>query len=336
MRFAMPEALWALLLVPALGALILASAGLRRRALARFAGGAGWAARASGEVSPNRRAVKAVCLLIAVAAGVVALARPQWGSGTEAITRKGIDLVIAIDTSKSMDAEDAPPTRLQRGIRAAGKLLDELEGDRVALVTFAGSATVACPLTLDHEAIRLFLDGLDTESVSVAGTALADAADAAIRALGPSESGAGETKGRAVLVISDGEDHEGGVEEAERALKRSGVTVFAIGVGTEQGAPIPTGEAGAYKKDREGKLITTRLDEKPLRTLAVDTGGRYYRATPAEGEIAELAKAMSAMDAAGSGTVLRTRWVERFQIPLAVALLALLVETALSDRRKTR
>jgi Ca-activated chloride channel family protein len=335
MRFATPQALWALLLVPAVAALLIAVGALRRRALARFAGGPAWAVRASGQVSEHRRGVKAVCLLVALAAGVLALARPQWGSGTESITRKGIDLVIAIDTSKSMDAEDAPPNRLARAVRAAEKLLDELEGDRVALVTFAGSASVACPLTLDHEAIRLFLEGLDTESVSVGGTALAEAAEASIRALGPSESGAGEAKGRAVLVISDGEDHEGGVEAAERELKRSGVTVFAIGVGTEQGAPIPAGEAGAYKKDRDGKLVTTRLDERPLRALAVETGGRYYRATPAEGEIAEVAKAMEAMDAAGSGTVLRTRWVERFQIPLAVALLALLVETALTDRRKT-
>jgi len=335
MQFAAPLALWALLLVPVAAGLLLAAAWSRTRALARFAGGADRVDRIAGDVSRDRRATKAVLLVVALAAGVVAAARPQWGAGTEAITRKGIDLVIVLDTSKSMDAEDAPPTRLQRGIRAARSLLDALEGDRVALVTFAGKAAIACPLTLDHEAVKLVLDTTDTESVSVPGTALSDAVETAIRALGPPPAAGGEAKGRAVVVISDGEDHEGGLEGAIRALKQAGVAASAIGVGTEQGAPIPTGEAGAYKKDAQGKLVTTRLDEGPLRTFAVETGGRYFRATPAEGEIAGIVSVLSKMDAAGSGTVLRTRWTDRFQIPLAFALVALLLDVSLSDRRRS-
>ena len=335
MRFAEPTLLWALLAVPLLLALVL-GAGLRRRlSLAAFAGGDAHVARFRGEVSANRRAAKLIAVLIAATAGIVAAARPQWGHGTETITRKGIDLAIVLDTSKSMAAADVAPSRLARGVRAASSLLDHLEGDRIALVTFAGKPAIACPLTLDHEAVRLFLDAVDVEAVSVPGTALAAAIQEGVRALGgPSVDGT-EAKGRALIVISDGEDHEGGVEGAIAAVKRAGVVVYGVGCGTDAGAPIPDGESGAYKKDAAGKLVTTRLDERPLRTLAIETGGKYYRATAAEGEVEEIAKALQAMDASGSGTVLKTRWVERFQIPLAIALLALVLETLISDRRES-
>ncbi len=334
MRFAEPAILWALFAVPLL-ALLFAYTGLRRRrALGAFAGSEAHVVRFRGEVSTNRRAAKSIAVLVAVAAAIVAAARPQWGQGTETITRKGIDLAIVLDTSKSMAAADVAPSRLARGVRAASSLLDRLEGDRIALVTFAGKSAVSCPLTLDHEAVRLFLDAVDVEAVSVPGTALAAAIETGVRALGPSTTEGTEAKGRALIVISDGEDHEGGVEGAILAAKRAGVVVYGIGCGTDQGAPIPQGESGAYKKDAQGKLVTTRLDERPLRSLAVETGGKYYRATGAEGEVEEIAKALEAMDASGSKTVLRTRWVERFQIPLAIALFALILETLISDRRR--
>jgi Ca-activated chloride channel family protein len=335
MRFAEPAILWGLFAVPLLALLILYAAARRRRALAAFAGGDLHLHRFRGEVSGNRRVAKAIALLVALTAGIVAAARPQWGQGTESITRKGIDLAIVLDTSTSMAAADVAPSRLARAARAASGLLDLLEGDRVALVTFAGKPAVACPLTLDHEAVRLFLDAVDVESVSIPGTALKAAIEEGIRALGPPAVEGVEAKGRALIVISDGEDHEGGVEGAISAAKRAGVVIYAIGCGTDQGAPIPQGESGAYKKDAQGKLVTTRLDERPLRNLAIETGGKYYRSTGGEGEVEEIAKALASMDAAGGKTVLKTRWVERFQIPLAIALAALVLETLISDRRKT-
>ena len=335
MRFADPTALFALLAVPVLALLIFYAGLRRRRALAAFGGGPAHLGRFRQEVSPHRRAAKAIALIVAATAGVLAAARPQWGQGTETITRKGIDLAIVFDTSKSMAAADVAPSRLERGVRAASTLLDRLEGDRVALVTFAGKPAIACPLTLDHGAVRLFLDAVDVEDVSVPGTALAAAIGEGIRALGPPAVEGTEAKGRALLVVSDGEDHEGGLEEAISAAKRAGVVVYGIGCGTDQGAPIPDG-SGAYKKDKEGNLVTTRLDERPLRNLAVETGGKYYRASAAEGEVDEIAGALAAMDASGSGTVLKTRWVERFQIPLALALAALMLEAVISDRKEPR
>jgi Ca-activated chloride channel family protein len=334
MRFAAPEALWGLLALPVLALALWGASRARWRALARFAGGPVYAARFAQEASPHRRAVKALSLCLALAFGIVAAARPQWGAGTETISRRGIDLVLLVDTSRSMAAEDAAPSRLARAVREASLLLDALGGDRVALVTFAGKAALACPLTLDHEAVKLFLDELDTEAVSVPGTALADALAESVRALGPAPAPETEAKARAIVLLSDGEDHEGGLDQAAKGLRQAGILVYAIGIGTESGAPIPEPD-GAYKRDDAGKPITTRLDERPLRSLALETEGRYFRASTSEAEVQEIAVSLASLDAAGSTTSVKTRWEERFQIPLALALVALLVDTVLSDRRRS-
>ena len=143
---------------------------------------------------------------------------------------------------------------------------------------------------------------------------------------------------RAVVLFSDGEDHEGGIDEAIALLKRSGASIYSVGCGTAHGGPIPlrsaAGSADGYKKDQDGKVVTTRLEEDLLEKLALETDGRYYRATPSEVEVEEIAKAIAGMDQKEHGTVLKTRYEERFQIPLAVALLALLAETVLGDRRR--
>jgi Ca-activated chloride channel family protein len=333
MRFAVPELLWALLALPLLAAAMWGAAVARRRALTRFGGGPALVGRHTRETSPHRRAVKALALLAAVGFGVVAAARPQWGAGTETVSRKGIDLVVLIDTSRSMSAQDVSPSRLARAVREASLLLDALGGDRVALVTFAGKPALACPLTLDHEAVKLFLEELDTEAVSVPGTALADALAEAAKALGPGPAPGTEAKARAIVVLSDGEDHEGGIDQATRALRQAGIVVYAVGCGTDGGAPIPEGD-GAYKRDEAGKPVTTKLEEGPLRHLALETEGRYFRASTSEAEVEEIAQSLSSLDASGSTTVVKTRWVERYQIPLALALCALLVDVALADRRR--
>jgi Ca-activated chloride channel family protein len=333
MRFAAPQVLWALLALPLLAAAMWGAAVARRRALARFGGGAAYLARFTREASPHRRAVKAIALLVAVAFGVVAAARPQWGAGTETVSRKGIDLVILIDTSRSMAAQDVSPSRLARATREAALLLDALGGDRVGLVTFAGRPALVCPLTLDHEAVKLFLDDLDTEAVSVPGTALADALVEAAKALGPGPAPGTEAKARAIVLLSDGEDHEGGLDQATRALRQSGIVLYGIGLGTDAGAPIPEAD-GAYKRDDAGKPVTTKLEEGPLRHLALETEGRYFRASTSEAEVEEIAQSLASLDAAGSTTVMKTRWVERYQIPLSIALAALLLDVALADRRR--
>jgi Ca-activated chloride channel family protein len=274
-----------------------------------------------------------ILLLTALTCGVLALARPQWGAGVETVTRTGADVVLVIDTSRSMAAADVAPDRIGLARQAAASLLDRLAGDRVALVTFAGSAVLACPLTVDQGAVRLFLDAVDVETVAVPGTALADGIRAAIRAFGPGDGKT--TRGRTIILFSDGEDHEGGVDEALEALRRSGVALFAVGCGTERGSPIPERDGPErFKKDREGRIVTTRLDEGLLTRLAVDSGGRSLRATPAGLEIDEIARAIAGLAGDAASTTLRTRYEERFQFPLALAIVALVAEAFVSETRR--
>jgi Ca-activated chloride channel homolog len=335
-RFASPGLLWLLVLVPLLAAGMFLAARRRRRLLDRFAAGAGYASRFLEEVSPHARVAKALLLLLAVTAGILAAARPQWGTRLETVNRKGLDVVIAVDTSQSMSARDVAPDRLGQARHAAASLVDRLGGDRIALVTFAGEASLACPLTLDQEAVKILLDALDVEIVPVAGTALADALRVATQAFGPAAPG-GVTRGRALVLFTDGEDHEGGVEEMARSLKDSGIALYAVGCGTQRGAPIPVGSGDGiseYKKDAQNRIVTTRLDESLLESLALATGGNYFRATPAEVEIEEIAEAVSGIEATEAGTVLKTRYEERYQIPLAAGLLALAAEMLIADRKR--
>lgn len=335
MRFARPDVLWWLATVPLLAGIFLLAATSRRRALRRFAGGEPWAARFAGDASPHRRTVKSILLLAAVVLGIVAAARPQWGAGVEALERKGVDVVFALDTSKSMSAEDVPPNRLELAKSAAEGLLDRLANDRVALVTFAGKAAIACPLTLDHGAVRLLLDATGVEEVPVGGTALSEAVSLTLEAFG---SAGRETRSRVVVLFSDGEDHEGGVGPAAEKLREAGVVLHAVGLGTERGAPIPDpdapGDGARYKRDRDGRIVTTRLDGEILSSLASGSRGRYYRASVAGGELDDLAATIANMEAGEAGSVLRTRWEDRYQIPLALAILALAAEMLVSDRRR--
>lgn len=337
MRFAEPALLWLLLLVPVLGVASWLAAIARRRSLERFAGGAAHAERFTETISRNRRAIKVLLLLLAIGAGITALARPQWGTRLEPIARRGVDVVLVIDTSRSMSAEDVAPNRLGQALHAAASLIKSLASERVALVTFAGRGTLTCPLTIDHEAALLFLDTIDVDLIPVQGSSISEAIRVAARSFGPA---GGEGRNRAIVLLSDGEDHEGQIEEAIQAVKQAKAAVYAVGCGTVHGSPIPVREAsgasGGYKKDAEGKVVTTRLNEELMEKLALDTGGGYYRATAAEVEVEEIAKAIAGMDQKEFGTVLKTRYEERYQIPLGLALLALAGETVLGDRRGGR
>lgn len=323
MRFAQPELLWLMLLLPPMFLAGWWSAVRRGRALRRFAGGPRLVSRFTGEVSVHRRAAKLLLLYFALACVILAAARPQWGTRLEPITRSGADVIVLLDNSLSMAAEDLAPNRLEQARNGIDQLLRRLSGDRVGLITFAGRATVACPLTLDQAAVRLFLHVVQVETVQVPGTALAEALGLALQSFGDEPAVQAE-RGRAVIVFSDGEDHEGGLDEVLEELRGNGIVVYTVGCGTTRGAPIPMRDAAGYKKDREDKIVTTRLDEGVLERLALETGGNYFRGTTLGQEIDQIAEGLSSMAAGELGTVLRARYEERFQIPLAAALLALL------------
>ena len=337
MRFAYPEILWLLLALPVLALASWISAGRRRRALRRFAGGPDTLQRFTASISSHRRVAKSLLLQLALVASLLAAARPQWGTLVDEVRQAGVDVVVLMDTSLSMVAEDLAPSRLELARDEIDTLLDALVGDRVALITFAGLPSLACPLTVDHGAVRLFLDAVEPEVVQVPGTALAEAIELGIEAFGNPDIETAN-RSRAMVLFTDGEDHEGGIEKVLLKLKKAGVVVHAIGVGTTRGAPIPLeGEvdgAGRFKKDAQGRLVTTRLDEAVLQRLALETGGHYYAATAAGREVDELIQTIGGMAASEFGATLRTRYKERYQIPLSIALCALIAEALLGDPRR--
>jgi len=339
MRFAQPEVLWLLLALPVIALAGWYSASRKRRALARFAGGVEALGRFTGDISKHRRAAKGLLLQVALLALLLAAARPQWGTLVDEVQYSGVDVVILLDTSLSMAAEDLAPSRLELARDEIGTLLDSVAGNRVALITFAGVPTLACPLTVDHGAVKLFLDAVEPEVVQVPGTALAEAILLGIDVFGePDELGV--DRSRALVLFTDGEDHEGGIDDVLPKLADAGVVVHAIGVGTTRGAPIPVDPSatglGAYKKDAEGRLVTTRLDETVLQQLALETGGHYHGATLGAREVDELIRTIGEMNESEFGASLRTRYRERYQIPLTIALIALVAETLLGDRRRKR
>lgn len=337
MRFAHPEVLWLLLALPVLALAGWISASRKRHALRRFAGGPEALQRFTGDISSHRRAAKALLLQLALLASLFAAARPQWGASVEAVRQAGVDVVVLMDTSLSMAAEDLAPSRLEFARGEIDTLLDALTGDRVALITFAGLPSLACPLTVDHGAVRLFLDAVEPEVVQVPGTALAEAIELGIGAFGDADA-SGADRSRVMVLFTDGEDHEGGIDRVLAKLEKAGVIVHAIGVGTTRGAPIPvTGGAdgaGRFKKDAAGRLVTTRLNEAVLQQLALETGGHYYAATAAAREVDELIQTIGRMAASEFGATLRTRYRERYQIPLSIALAALIAEALLGDPRR--
>lgn len=334
MRFARAEYLWLLLLVPAIAAALGLARARRRRYLARFADLAlvDKLVRTGG---PHVGVIKIVLVSLAATFLVLAAARPQWGSTLEQVSRKGVDLLIGIDISESMLAEDVKPNRLQKAREESSRLLDRLQGDRVGLIAFAGSAGVLCPLTLDYTAVRIFLDVLAPDLISYPGTSIAEAIKRGMETFS-----AEERKFKVMLLFSDGEDQldAAGVEAAARVAAEQGIVIHTVGVGTASGAPIPVrGPDGAiegYKQDAGGRVVTSRLEETILARVSEITGGQHYAATAAETELDRVAEAIAAMDKKDLQARLMTQYEERFQIPLGAALAALLADALLTGRRR--
>ncbi len=332
MRFAAPEYLWGLLGLPVLIGLFVLSFRRRRRALEAF-GDLRLLKRLSASASLERRMIKASFVVVAALFLILALARPQWGAKLETVTRRGVDVIVAVDTSLSMLAEDVKPNRMAQARAAVGSFMDLLRGDRVGLVAFAGTSYVACPLTLDYTAARMFVDVLDVDLIPVQGTAIADAIQTATAAFRP-----GERRYKVLVLITDGEDHEGNVAAAAGAAAAEGITIYTVGVGSPGGEPIPLrnarGDIIGYKEDREHRKVTSRLGETDLETVAMATGGRYFRSTPEGLELHRVYEEISRMDQRTLSGRTMSAYEERYQFPLGTAILFLLVEAALGERRR--
>jgi Ca-activated chloride channel family protein len=319
--------LTALLLAPALITFFVWAYQRRQRALAAFVAAALLPAVAP-DLDPRRRFIRWGMLVAAVVCLAIALAGPMWGFRWHEVKREGIDLMIAIDTSRSMLATDVKPSRLARAKLAVQDVLAELHGDRVGLIAFAGTAFVQCPLTLDYGVFAQSLDAIDVGIIPKGGTSLSAAIDAA---LGAFEGRQGSNQ--ALLLITDGEDHEGQVKEATQRASERGLKVFTVGIGTTEGELLP-GESGGFFKDRAGQVVKSRLDEESLKQLASDTGGAYLHASGPSLGLAELYRDhIATLEKRELASTLERRFEHRYQLPLGIALLLLVLEPLIGERR---
>jgi Ca-activated chloride channel family protein len=331
MQFANLSAFYLLWLVPLLGILFVWSGRRKRKAAAQFAD-LDLVAKLAPRVSPPLDRLKTALFLCAIFFLVLALARPQWGEKEEQVVRSGVDIFLAIDTSLSMAATDVVPSRMEKARHVASALIEELQGNRIGLIVFAGGAFVQCPLTLDYGAARIFLDAIETGIVPELGTNIARALEAARRGFVAKES-----KYKVVILLTDGEQHEGDPTTVADKARDEGVVIHAVGVGTPGGDPIPIrnsqGEVVDYKRDQAGQPVLSRLDEETLSRVAMATDGKYFRATDQEGEVEEIADLVNAMEGKELQSKLFTQYEERFYWPLGIAILFLAGESAVPRRR---
>ena len=281
--------------------------------------------------NPARARTRLVLRGLALALLVFALARPQWGFHWEEVRRKGLDLMVVLDTSRSMMASDIKPSRLQQAKWGIRDLLRNLRGDRVGLVPFAGSSILQCPLTIDYAAFAMTLDDVYSGIIPRGGTAIEQALRTAIAAF-PADG----TADRVVLLVTDGEDHEGDPIELLPELKEKGIRVYTIGIGTLEGEMVPAGDGqGAYFKDRQGQIVKTALKEDVLQKLALGTGGTYVRSAPGDTGLERVFnESINNLKRSEQETRTAKIYEERFVWPIVAALLLLAWEALLSDRRK--
>jgi len=282
---------------------------------------------------PGRPFVLSLLWLVGLATWVVGLARPQWGYTWTEVREEGLDLAILLDTSRSMLAQDMPPNRLAQARFAVRDLLPRLRGDRVAIIPFAGRSLVHSPLTSDHQAVLAALADVQVGTVPRGGSNLADALATAIRVFAVSTREAD----RAILILSDGEAHEGAIDPVTENLKREGIKVFAIGLGTLEGGliPVPGPEGGeTFLRDADGHVVNSRLQEDALRTLALATGGLYIRAAPGDFGLDRLVfEGLAPLQRGESESRLLKVHEERYAWFLIPGLILLAAEAALRPSR---
>jgi Ca-activated chloride channel family protein len=332
MQFAVPDAFYGLLLLPLLLVFFLWT-GRRRERAAEKLGERGLVGRLSLGVSRARDRWKAGLLLAGLFFLVLALARPQWGQGTEEVAARGVDVFLVLDTSFSMDATDVPPSRMERARYIASALIDRLQGNRIGLIVFSGTAFVQCPLTLDYGASKIFLDTVATGVVPEPGTDILRAIEAASRGFVARDS-----KYKVVVLLTDGEETEGSVLGVAEKARKEGIVIHAVGVGTPGGEPIPVrNESGGvtdYIRDDSGQPVLSRLGEETLSRVALETGGKYFRISDRDAEVEAIADLITSMEGRELESQLFRRYQERFYVPLSLAISFLLAEALVPRERR--
>ena len=279
----------------------------------------------------KRHRSKTIFVVLAILFLIFALTRPRWGYQWEDLHQRGVDVIVALDVSSSMLAEDIKPNRLERAKRKISDLLDMMEGDRIGLVAFAGTSFVQCPLTLDYGAARIFLSAIDTQLIPIQGTALGNAITTSVKAFRTQEK-----KSKALILITDGEDQTGKALSAAKSAGDQGVKIYTIGIGGEIGAPLPNPSGtGGFRKNQQGEVILSKLDEITLQQIALETGGSYVRSVTGDIDLNTIYKDQikKHIEKKELKSERRKIWQERFQWFIFIALICLVAETCLSEKR---
>ncbi len=286
--------------------------------------------RLIASLNVQNRWVKRLLLVLAIFFTILALAQPHFMTKEIEVERKGVDVMIAVDVSRSMLAKDIQPTRLDKAKLELSSLIDRLKGDRIGIVAFAGEAFIQCPLTLDRSAVKLFLTTLSPNLIPTPGTMIGDAIQVAAQAFTEKEK-----EYKVLVLLTDGEDLGSNPMQAVKKAKEQGVRIFTIGIGTQDGSTIPGEFAGeGAKKDRQGQVVISKLDERLLKSIAEETGGVYYRSSSGELEIEGLLDQIRNMSQKGFKKEKIFEYEENYQYFLVIALVLLFVEMILSERKR--
>lgn len=327
-QFANPHILWLLLIIPVMVVVLIAISQLRKRNLAKF-GNIHILQELMPEISQWRVKTKSALFLTAVAVIIIAAARPQFGSKLKEQKSQGIEMMLVVDISNSMLAEDFAPNRLDRTRYAIDKLFSTLEQDRVGLVVFAGEAKVQLPITTDYRMARSFVKRISPSLVSVQGTEIGQALDLASLSFSQNRDA-----GRVMILITDGETHDSSALDAAKRAAEQGIKIFAIGIGTPEGAPVKVD--GEFIKDEDDQMVVSRLNEELLQQITAATDGGYIRATNAAFGLEEIVAEIEKLEKGELTTLRFEEYNEQFQWILAIAAVLLLLESLLLARRNPR
>ncbi|MDA1353274.1 MAG: VWA domain-containing protein [bacterium] len=331
MKFANSHLSYLFLALPIILALMVFGARLKAKLRNAFISEA-LVTRMMPDFSHTKQLIKQVLFLLAITLVIVGLMRPQFGIKFNPKERQGLDIIIAVDTSLSMQAQDIKPNRLHRAKQEIRALLTHFAGDRVGLMAFAGTAHVLVPRTADSDAVHLFVDDIDHGTVSRPGSDLAEVIAKSLSLFGKDKA-----PSRALFVFTDGEQFGKGLQKEINAAKRSKLPIYTIGIGNAAGEPIPvenpeTGNT-EYKKDKDGNVVLSQLDEGTLKRIASETGGRYFHATNDNAIAQQLYKAVSRQEKQAISQASANKYKDQFQFPIFLAIGALIIERILTARR---
>jgi Ca-activated chloride channel family protein len=326
-RFAHPEFLYLLLALPVLITIYMYAVMSRKKAIRRY-GNPVLLSQLMPEVSTKRQHGKFWILLAAVTVLVFVVAGPQFGSKLETIKRQGVEIIVCLDVSNSMLAEDVRPNRLERAKQMLSRMTDNFTNDKVGLIVFAGDAFTQLPITSDYISAKMFLSSITPSLVPTQGTAIGAAINLALRSFTPNESSS-----KTILIITDGENHEDDAVKAAMAAAERNISVHVVGIGTSQGAPIPFGNAGIFLRDRDGNVVVTQLNEQMCQEIAAAGKGIYVRADNTNTALRTLQNEIDKMDKAALDSKVYSEFDEQFQILAWIVLALLLIEFVLLERK---